>query len=76
MTSFKVKKSAIMKNPRHDTDNNVLYHDDIVIRIIQKMRKLNNRLIYYCEDECPEFSNPSPTVMKFEEKVSKGSRPS
>ncbi len=68
MTTFKIQKSAMMKNPRHDTSIRILYHDEIVILVIQKMRKLGNRLIYYSEDEFSGSSKPSPTIMQFEKR--------
>jgi hypothetical protein len=68
---IKILKSAHIPNPRHDIKGQrTLDHDGIAIRIIQKMRKLNMRLVHYDEspDEPVHFARSHPTIMIFEER--------
>jgi hypothetical protein len=46
MTTFKIKRLAFMKNPRHDEGIPVLTHDEIVAHIIKEMRRSGHRLIF------------------------------
>lgn len=62
MTTFKIKRLAFMKNPRHDEGIPVLNHDEIVIRIIEKMRRSGHHLISYLE------YIDKPTIMQFKER--------
>lgn len=53
MTKITIKKNASIRNPSHNGRlPGRLYHDDIVYRIIKKMRKIGSCLIEY--DECSD----------------------
>lgn len=62
MTTFKIKRLAFMKNPRHDEGIPVLTHDEIVVHIIKKMRRSGHHLISYLE------YIDKPTIMRFEDR--------
>lgn len=57
---IKILKSA---EARRDRKSRLMNHDDFIVSVIQQMRRLRMRLIYY-----KEVRGNHSTIMKFEER--------
>ena len=66
MITARILKSATLRR----SHKKALDHDGIICMVIQRMRRLGMRMIYYDEapDAPPHFAESHPTIMKFEKR--------